>query len=251
MKAFASLVLAAVIAGPAAFAQNNDAQLQQAVQKALHGSQFKNVQESVQNGLVTLTGSVDVVAEKIAADQKARHVKGIEAVSNKIQVNTPEIPDDQLQAKVSKAITYDLWGQVPVQFQAIGVSAANGVVTLSGHAAGPVAAADAVAVAANTKGVRDLIDNIEIDPVSDFDNEIRVREFRSIYGYPLLSQYVMDPEKPIRIQVANGHVTLYGTVANQAEKDAAYIRANSVPGVFSVTNNLQVAGGAAEKPSSK
>jgi hyperosmotically inducible periplasmic protein len=249
MKAFASLVLAAVCAVPAAFAQNNDAQLQQAVQKALHGSEFKNVQESVQNGSVTLTGSVDVVAAKFAADQKAHHVKGIQAVDNQIQVNTPEIPDAQLQAKVAKAITYDLWGNVPVQFQAVAVQVQNGVVTLSGHAAGPVAAADAVAVAANTKGVRDLINNIEVDPVSDFDNDIRVREFRAIYGYPLLNQYLIDPEKPIRIQVANGHVTLYGTVANQAEKNAAGIQANTVPGVFSVTNNLQVSGSATEKPS--
>ncbi|HTV13529.1 MAG TPA: BON domain-containing protein [Acidobacteriaceae bacterium] len=249
MKAFASLVVAAVLAVPAAFAQTNDAQLQQSVQKALHGSQFKNVQVTAQNGIVVLSGSVDVVAAKLAADQKTHHVKGIQAVNNEIQVNTEQIPDAQLQAKVSKAITYDLWGQVPVQFQAIGVSASNGVVTLSGHAAGPVAAADAVAVAANTKGVKDLIDNIQIDPVSDFDNEIRVREFRAIYGYPLLNQYVMDPEKPIRIEVSNGHVVLYGTVANQAEKNAAGIQANTVPGVFSVTNNLQVSGSTTEKPS--
>lgn len=249
MKAIASFVLAAVLAGPASFAQNNDAELRQEVQKALHGSQFKNVQANVQNGTVVLSGSVDIVAAKISADQKTHHVKGIQAVNNDIQVNTDEIPDAQLQAKVSKAITYDLWGNVPVQFQAIGVSANNGVVTLSGHAAGPVAAADAVAVAANTRGVRDLIDNIQIDPVSDFDNEIRVREFRAIYGYPLLNQYVMDPEKPIRIEVTNGHVTLYGTVANQSEKNAAGIQANTVPGVFSVTNDLQVSGSTGEKPS--
>jgi hyperosmotically inducible periplasmic protein len=249
MKAFASLVLAAVVAVPAAFAQTNDAQLQQDVQKALHGSQFKGVQESVQNGTVTLTGSVDVVAAKMSADQKAHHVKGIAAVNNEIQVSTTEIPDAQLQAKLIKAITYGLWGYVPVQFQAVSVQVQNGVVTLGGQAAGPVAAADAVAVVANSKGVRDVIDNIQVDPVSNFDDNIRIREFRAIYGYPLLSQYAIDPEKPIRIQVANGHVTLYGTVANQSEKDAAGIQANTVSGVFSVTNNLQVAGGATEKPS--
>lgn len=250
MKAFASLVLAAALAVPAAFAQNNnDAQLQQEVQKSLHGSWFRGIQVSVQNGTVTLTGSVDVVAAKLSADQKTHHVKGIGAVNNEIQVNTPQIPDDQLQAKLSKAITYDLWGNVPVQFQAVSVQVQNGVVTLGGNAAGPVAAADAVAVVANAKGVRDVIDNIQVDPVSDFDNDIRVREFRAIYGYPLLNQYAIDPAKPIRIQVANGHVTLYGTVANQAEKNAAGIQANTVPGVFSVTNDLQVSGSSTEKPS--
>jgi hyperosmotically inducible periplasmic protein len=249
MKAFASLALAAVLAVPAAFAQTNDAQLQQDVAKALHGSQFKQVQASVQNGTVTLTGSVDVVAAKMSADQKAHHVKGVAGVNNEIQVSTAEIPDAQLQTKLIKAITYDLWGNVPVQFQAVSVQVRNGVVTLGGHAAGPVAAADAVAVVANAKGVRDVIDNIQVDPVSDFDNDIRAREFRAIYGYPLLNQYAIDPEKPIRIQVANGHVTLYGTVANEAEKNAAGIQANTVPGVFSVTNDLQVSGASAEKPS--
>lgn len=248
MKAFAAFCLAAALAGPAVFAQNNDAQLQQAVQKALSASRFKGIQATVQNGTVTLSGSVDVYAAKVNAEQKVRHVKGIGAIQDQIQVSGPEIPDAQLQAKLTKAITYDLWGEVPVQFQAIAVQVNNGVVNLSGHAAGPVAAADAVAVVANTKGVRDVIDNLQIDPVSDFDNQIRWKEFRAIYGYPLLNQYIMDPEKPIRIQVSNGHVTLYGTVSSEAEKNAAGIQANTVSGVFSVTNDLQVANKTNEKP---
>jgi hypothetical protein len=85
--------------------------------------------------------------------------------------------------------------------------------------------------------------------VSDFDDRIRAQEFRAIYGYPLLNQFAIDPEKPIRIQVANGHVTLYGTVDNQSQKNAAGIQANTVPGVFSVTNDLQVANASTEKPS--
>lgn len=247
MKAIAAFLLAAVLAVPVAFAQN-DGQTQAAVQKALSASRFKNIQVSVENGVVTLTGSVDLLQTKLNADMKVRHVKGIGAIRDEIQVNGPEIPDQQLQAKLQRAITYQLWGQVPVQFQAISVQVNNGVVTLGGHAAGPVAAADAVAVVTNTKGVRDVIDDIQVDPVSNFDDRIRVQEFRAIYGYPLLNQYALDPEKPIRIQVANGHVTLYGTVASQAEKNAAGIQANTVPGVFSVTNDLVVAGAPKEKP---
>lgn len=248
MKAIAAFALAAVLAVPAAFAQN-DGEAQTASQKALGASRFKDIQVSVQSGVATLTGSVDLLSTKLNADSKVRHVKGVQAIRDQIQVNGAEIPDAQLQPRLTKAITYDLWGEVPVQFQAISVQVNDGVVTLGGHAAGPVAAADAVAVVTNTKGVRDVIDNIQVDPVSNFDNEIRVREFRAIYGYPMLNQYVMDPEKPIRIQVANGHVTLYGTVANQAEKNAAGIQANTVTGVFSVTNNLQVANASTEKPS--
>jgi len=70
---------------------------------------------------------------------------------------------------------------------------------------------------------------------------------RSVYGFPSLNKYAIDPAKPIRISVQNGNVELYGVVDTQADKDAAYLRANSVPGVFSVKNYLQVANETPEK----
>lgn len=251
MKRTLQLLLAAALAtslaGPAAFAQN-DAQLQSAVQKALSASRFKDVHASVQGGVVTLTGNVDLLATKLNADSKVRHVHGVGAIRDEIQVSTPEISDQALQQKLEKAITYQLWGYVPIQFQSIGVAVHDGVVTVGGHAAGPVAAADALAVVENTKGVKDVVDELQVDPVSNLDDGIRIREFRAIYGNPMLNQYAIDPMKPIRIQVANGHVTLYGRVDTEAQKDAAGVAANTVPGVFSVTNDLQVANAPTEKP---
>jgi osmotically-inducible protein OsmY len=105
-----------------------------------------------------------------------------------------------------------------------------------------VDADSAVAVAANTKGVKDVVNEIQVDPVSPMDDRIRLAVFRSVYGFPSLNRYAIDPAKPIRISVQNGNVTLYGVVDSQGDKDAAGIRANSVPGVFHVTNNLVVAG---------
>ena len=67
-------------------------------------------------------------------------------------------------------------------------------------------------------------------------------EYRAIYGYPQFNKYAIDPAKPIRIVVVNGHVMLTGVVDNKGDHDIAGIRANGVPGVFSVENNLQVAG---------
>lgn len=198
---------------------------------------------------MTLTGTVDLVAAKISADQKVHHVKGVSAVRNEIQVAGAEIPDAELQQKLQKAITYDMVGYGTTPFDAIGVQVQNGVATLSGHAYGPVDASDALAIVANTKGVKDVIDEIQVDPVSPMDDRIRIAVFRKVYGFPMLNQYAIDPAKPIRIQVANGHVTLYGTVDTEAQKDAAGIQANSVPGVFSVTNNLQVANASSEKSS--
>ncbi len=248
MKKLIVFAVAAALSVPAVFAQN-DSDMQAAVQKALSASRFKGIQASVQGGVVTLTGNVDVVAKKLDADQKAHHVHGVSAVRNDIQVEGGEMSDQQLQQKLQKAITYDMVGYGTVPFDAISVQVENGVATLGGHAYGPVDASDAVAVVANTKGVRDVVNNIQIDPVSPMDDHIRLAVFRKVYGFPMLNQYLIDPAKPIRIQVANGHVTLYGTVDTQAQKEAAGIQANSVAGVFSVTNDLEVANASSEKAS--
>jgi hyperosmotically inducible protein len=101
----------------------------------------------------------------------------------------------------------------------------------------------------NYPGVKDVIDNIEVAPVSPMDDRIRLAEARAIYGVPQLNKYAIDPAKPIRITVVNGNVTLTGVVDSQGDKDVANIRANGVPGVFKVINNLEVVGDTAEKPS--
>lgn len=247
MKAIGMLILAAALAVPAAFAQN-DTEMQAAVQKALSKSQFKGIQATVQNGIATLSGTVDLYATKLNAEQKVRHVHGVQAIRDMVAVNGIEIPDQELQVKLQKAIAYGLLGYVPVQFQAISVQVNRGVVDLGGFAAGPIAASDALAIVTNTKGVKDVIDNIQVDPLSPNDERIRFDVYRRVYGNPMLNQYAIDPEKPIRIQVVNGNVTLYGVVDSQAQKNVAGIQANSTPGVFSVTNDLVVAGQQNEKP---
>ena len=90
-------------------------------------------------------------------------------------------------------------------------------------------------------------DEIQVDPTSIIDDRIRIAVDRAIYGYPSLNKYAIDPGKPIRISVQNGHVELYGMVDSQADKDIAFIRANGVAGVFSVKNYLQVANQPTEK----
>ena len=209
--------------------------------KALNKSQFKNVKASVSNSIVTLTGTVDVYDQKADADKRTHRIKNVKGVENDIEVAGPEVPDAELQDKLVRAIQYDRVGYGTTAFNAISVGVQNGVVTLGGHAYGPVDADSAAAVAANTKGVKDVINDIQVDPVSPMDDRIRIATFRSVYGFPSLNKYAIDPGKPIRISVQNGNVTLYGVVDNQGDKDAAGIRANSVPGVFHVTNNLVVA----------
>ena len=100
-------------------------------------------------------------------------------------------------------------------------------------------------------GVKDVTDEIEVDPVSIMDDQLRLQVARAVYGYPTLNKYAIDPAKPIRISVQSGNVELYGMVDSKADKDVAYLRANQVPGVFSVKNYLQVANQPAESGSAK
>jgi hyperosmotically inducible protein len=116
-------------------------------------------------------------------------------------------------------------------------------VTLLGQVSRPTLKSDAENVVKRIEGVEHVDNQIEVLPTSPMDDRLRLRLFRAIYGYPPMQKYALGVQKPIRIIVKNGHVTLEGVVDNEADKNIANIRANSVSGVFSVTNNLQVGKG--------
>jgi len=113
-------------------------------------------------------------------------------------------------------------------------------VTLNGAVVRPVLKSDAENAVKHIEGVTAVNNQIETLPPSPSDDRIRMAEFRAIYGFPALQKYDLGVIKPIRIIVKNGHVDLEGVVDNQADKDMANVRANGVPGVFDVKNNLQV-----------
>jgi osmotically-inducible protein OsmY len=243
-----ALVLAAsVSASPYALAApqpaQNDTNLQaEVINKALNKPNLKGVQVTAHDGAVTLTGTVPLFDLKEEADKRTHKIKGVKAVSNEIQVAGLNLPDSVLEAKLAKAISYDRVGYGTTPFNAISVQVQDGTATLAGDAYGPVDAASAVALAANTPGVKNVVNEVRVDPLSPMDDRSRMQLFRTIYGFPTLSKYAMDPAKPIRISVQNGNVTLHGVVDSQMDKDVAGIRANSVPGIFKVTNDLKVAG---------
>lgn len=113
-------------------------------------------------------------------------------------------------------------------------------VTLSGQVTDPVIKDDAGKAVKGIEGVGQVTNNIEVLPVSPMDNQIRRAEYQAIYSFPQLQKYSTMALPQIHIVVKNGHVTLDGTVLNQGDKQAAEIRAKSVPNVFSVTDNLQI-----------
>ena len=229
--------LAARSAGAVA---QDDNSVNRQVESQLNKSRFKNVKISVENGIATLTGTVDLYEYKADADKRVHKVKGISGVRNQIEVAGPTVSDQELQNKLAEKLSYDRVGYGNA-FNAIGVKVENGAVTVGGHARTDVDKDSALALVSTYPGVKDVLDEIEVDPVSMMDDQTRLQVARAIYGYPSLNKYSMDPAKPIRISVQNGNVELYGTVDTEADKDAANIRANGIPGVFSVKNYLQVA----------
>lgn len=113
-------------------------------------------------------------------------------------------------------------------------------VTLLGQVTQPVVKSDAGRAVKSIEGVEKVANQIEVLPPSPLDDRLRVALFRSIYGFPSLQRYALPVIKPIRIIVKNGHVTLEGVVDSEADKNTAGIRANTVPNIFEVKNNLRV-----------
>lgn len=114
-------------------------------------------------------------------------------------------------------------------------------VTLTGQASNYVLRNDAVSAVKHLAGVRTVNDQIEILPLSQFDNDIRLRLFRSIYRDSALNRYrLIRVQPPIRILVNNGNVTLAGVVDSEMDRNVVYDRAMEVRDVFKLTNDLKV-----------
>lgn len=113
-------------------------------------------------------------------------------------------------------------------------------VTLQGQVTNPTLKQDAEAVVKSIEGVSGVTNNIEALPPSPMDDQLRHALYRVIYGDPSLSKYGWSAMPSIHIIVKNGHVTLEGVVDNETDKNLAGLRANTVPNVFEVKNNLVV-----------
>jgi hyperosmotically inducible protein len=113
-------------------------------------------------------------------------------------------------------------------------------VTLLGQVTRPTLKSDAEDAVKRIEGVAAVDNQIEVLPVSPMDSQLRRAVFRAIYRDSVLSRYAIQAVPPIHIIVKNGHVTLVGVVANESDKNLAGLRANQVPNVFSVTNDLTI-----------
>jgi hyperosmotically inducible protein len=218
-----------------------DQQIQQTVSHKLHDAkQLQSVNSSVEDGIVTLTGTVNLYQDKLDAAKKTKKLANVTGVRNDIAVAGETVPDAQLQQKLAKKLAYDRVGYYDNAFNYLALSVKDGVATINGDTLNDVAKDSALAIVARTPGVKDVVNEVTVLPVSLFDDSIRVRTARAIYRDSVLGRYAIDPVHPIRIVVDNGHVTLYGTVESAMDKTIAGMRASAVPGAFSVENKLVV-----------
>lgn len=235
-------VLSVGLAAQTSVAGRYDQSIQaKAAQQLASKSEFHNVQATVEDGIVTLRGSVDLYQQKLDAAKKVRKSQNVQGVRNLIAVTGKSVPDADLAAQLDRKLYYDRMGYGN-QFDYVTASVEDGVATLNGETWTDVDRDSALALVDQAPGVKDVVNNIKVAPPSPFDDAIRIRAMRAIYRDPFLSRYAIDPGKPIRIVVDRGTVSLYGVVASAAEKQVAGMRASQVFGAFTVLNNLEIAG---------
>jgi hyperosmotically inducible protein len=176
--------------------------------------------------LLVLAVSLLTLAPALPAGSASAQPKGMPAVS-----------EERITREVRHELLMLPWFGV---FDYIAFKVDGSTVTLLGQVARPTLKSDSENAVKHIEGVEKVINQIEVLPPSPMDDRIRLELYRAIYGYAPLEKYALGVQKPIRIIVKNGHVSLEGVVDNETDKNLVTVRANSVPGIFSVTNNLQV-----------
>ena len=231
------LALPAFASQPAQSSKPNDQKIQQEVNKQLQDNNaWKNVQANVSNGVVTLTGTVDVFRDKAKLDEKIRKRNGVADLRDDVLVAGASVSDLKLQETLADKLRYDRinFGHV---FNNLTLDVKDGVATVGGTVRTPVDKSSALSEVTNTPGVKGVVDQIKVAPTSIFDDRLRLEIARAIYRR-LPPGYALDPQAPIRIVVVNGNVDLYGVVDSKLDRQIAEVQARSVPGVFSVNDHL-------------
>lgn len=158
------------------------------------------------------------------------------AVAAPVVSNDQGVNQQQIMKKVRKElVTLPYYGV----FDNLAYKVEGNTVTLYGQVVHPTTRKDAEHRVARIAGVERVVNQIEVLPLSSFDDSIRVRTYRTLFRTGGLYRYGMGANPSIHIVVNRGHVTLEGVVSNEGDKNLAYIAARGVPGVFSVTNNLR------------
>jgi hyperosmotically inducible protein len=240
---FAPMMLA--IAVQVTFARKHDdspAQITARVEdKLYHAQVFKHgdVQVSVDNGVATLTGTVDCVGVKMDAERAARKVDDVTEVVNNMNVHAEDVTPRQIAEQARHDIVtyyaYTIFDNITLEVQGDRLS-------VDGQVTQPYKKQDIGNFLAHVKGVAELENNLEVLPTSEYDDSLRLAIARAIYNDPFFIHYGNQALPPIHIVVKNGNVTLEGVVANPLDRAKAEADARLAATYFNFTDNLRIEG---------
>lgn len=165
------------------------------------------------------------------------------AIAAPVNNSETTLSHEQIVKKVRKELVTLPWYGV---FDNLAYRVEGDTVTLYGQVVRPSTRSDAENRVARIPGIERVVNRIEVLPLSSFDDDIRVRTYRSVFGTGSLYRYAMGANPSIHIIVRNGHVSLEGVVASKMDKQLAYMAARNVAGSFTVTNNLRAERGESE-----
>ncbi len=198
-----------------------------------------DVAVSFEDGVATLAGTVDSVGVKHDAEGAARKVEDVVQVANHISVRTEDITFRQILEQARKEIvTYYAYGI----FDNVKLEAEGNKLVVSGEVSQPFKKEDIGNFLAHIKGVAVLENNLEVLPLSSYDDSLRIAIARAIYNDPYFLHYATQALPPMHIIVKNGNVTLEGVVGTQLDGAKAEADARFAGTFFSLTNNLRVEG---------
>ncbi len=192
-----------------------------------------NIGVTVDRGIVTLTGHVATYAEKVAAEAVVTKIKGVKGIAEEIEVRpegTNRTADDEIAKRASNVLTWN----VVVPDDAVQIKVQKGWVTLTGKVEWQYqkrAAGEAIQKLAGVQGVANLIEVTPHATVQDIKGRIE----------DALKRNAEVEAKRIRVDVADGKVTLEGQVDSWLERSAVERAAWAAPGVRSVLDHLTIA----------
>ena len=207
--------------------------------KLYHAQVYKHgdVQVSLNNGVATLTGTVDCVGVKMDAEHATRKVDDVSEVIDNITVHAEDVTPRQIGEQARKDIVTYPWFTI---FDWITMEVQGERLIVNGQVTQPYKKQDIGNFLAHVKGVADLENNLEVLPNSEYDDSLRLSISRAIYNDPFFIHYRDQAIPPIHIVVKNGNVTLEGVVASSLDRAKAEADARTAATFFNFTDNLQI-----------
>jgi hyperosmotically inducible protein len=206
-------------------------------EKLQHAKVGDKVILRIEDAAATLEGSVESIGLKERAGREISKMDGISRVNNNLCVEFASGTDSKILDEAARQIRRYAFYTI---FDNIDLAAADGRLTLSGQVTQPWRRQDLQEIVSFIPGVKEIENNLEVLPVSPFDNELRLRIARAIYSDPSLFRYGNQAYPPIHVVVKNGNVTLTGVVLNEVERVTAERAARFAATFFALDNELQV-----------